>query len=319
VCALITPWNFPLVIASWKLSPALACGNTIVVKPASLTPLSLLALAEILARRAARRHDVVPAGSGVDVGNALVTDPRVSKVGFTGSTEVGRRSWRIAAGTSRGSRSSSAASPPNVVFADADMEHLRRAFDVGGVREHGQDCCARSRSSWSARVRRFLEALRAKTDALAWASRSRRRPTWARCLAGQRQTSLDYLEIGQKEGARLVTGGEVPEVRTAERLLHAAGDPGRRRQRVAGRAGGDLRAGACVIPFDTEEEAIRLANADRLRPLRLDLDPRPRPGIRGQGHPHRRAQRELLAQRAHRGAVRRLQAQRHRPRDGMHA
>ncbi|HEY6652349.1 MAG TPA: aldehyde dehydrogenase family protein, partial [Actinomycetota bacterium] len=90
VCALITPWNFPLVIATWKLSPALACGNTIVVKPASLTPLSLLRLADILVEAGLPlgSMSVLP-GPGSSVGNALVTDPRVAKVGFTGSTEIG--------------------------------------------------------------------------------------------------------------------------------------------------------------------------------------------------------------------------------------
>src|SRR6185312_11221985 len=92
VCALITPWNFPLVIASWKIAPALACGNTVVVKPASFTPLSVLRLADILleAGLPPATISVLP-GPGSAVGNALVNDPRVAKVGFTGSTEVGAR------------------------------------------------------------------------------------------------------------------------------------------------------------------------------------------------------------------------------------
>src|SRR5215467_507535 len=92
VCALITPWNFPMVIASWKIAPALACGNTVVVKPAQLTPLSVLALADILLEAGLPPDTIsVLPGPGGAVGNALVNDPRVAKVGFTGSTEVGAR------------------------------------------------------------------------------------------------------------------------------------------------------------------------------------------------------------------------------------
>jgi betaine-aldehyde dehydrogenase len=97
VCVLITPWNFPLVIATWKIAPALACGNTIVVKPASYTPLSVLRLAEILieAGLPPEAISVLP-GPGSAVGNALVTHPRVNKVGFVGSTEVGSRIMALA-------------------------------------------------------------------------------------------------------------------------------------------------------------------------------------------------------------------------------
>src|SRR5438045_9379112 len=90
VCALITPWNFPMVIASWKIAPALACGNTIVVKPASYTPLSVLELAEILVEAGVPPEAVsVLPGPGGSVGSALVSDPRVNKISFTCSTEVG--------------------------------------------------------------------------------------------------------------------------------------------------------------------------------------------------------------------------------------
>ena len=93
VCALITPWNFPLVIASWKIGPSLACGNTIVVKPATYTPLTVLMLADLLVEAGLPPETIsVLPGPGSTAGSALVTDPRVSKVGFTGSTSVGRRS-----------------------------------------------------------------------------------------------------------------------------------------------------------------------------------------------------------------------------------
>src|SRR5215467_10598858 len=98
VCALIIPWNFPLVIASWKIAPALACGNTIIVKPAQLTPLSVLLLTDILMEAGLPRGviSVLP-GPGSEVGNALVTHPLVAKVSFTGSTEVGSQIMRLCA------------------------------------------------------------------------------------------------------------------------------------------------------------------------------------------------------------------------------
>ena len=150
VCALITPWNFPLVIATWKLSPALACGNTIVVKPASLTPLSLLRLADILVEAGLPlgTMSVLP-GPGSSVGNALVTDPRVNKVGFTGSTEVGSKIMALAARNITRVSLELGGKSANVVFADADMDKAveRSVWAVFG--NTGQDCCARSASSSS--------------------------------------------------------------------------------------------------------------------------------------------------------------------------
>jgi acyl-CoA reductase-like NAD-dependent aldehyde dehydrogenase len=123
VCALITPWNFPLVIASWKLAPALACGNTIVVKPAQLTPLSVLMLADILTEAGLPpgTMSVLP-GPGSAVGNALVTNPFVSKVSFTGSTEVGSQIMRLCADNITRVSLELGGKAANVVFADANLE-----------------------------------------------------------------------------------------------------------------------------------------------------------------------------------------------------
>jgi len=264
VCALITPWNFPLVIATWKLAPALACGNTIVVKPASYTPLSILALAEILieAGLPAEAISVLP-GPGSAVGNALVTDPRVSKVVFTGSTEVGSKIMALAASNITRVSLELGGKSANVVFADADMEQCveRSMWAVFG--NTGQDCCARSRvfverSAYDA----FVEAIARRTDELR-VGRPLDEDTQLGPMisAGQRQTTLDYLEIGQKEGARLVTGGEVPTVQGAEGGFYI-------RPAVLADVDNAWRVAqeeifgpvACLIPFDTEEEAIRLAN-----------------------------------------------------------
>jgi acyl-CoA reductase-like NAD-dependent aldehyde dehydrogenase len=264
VCALITPWNFPLVIATWKLAPALACGNTIVVKPASYTPLSILALAEILieAGLPAEAISVLP-GPGSAVGNALVTDPRVAKVGFTGSTEVGSKIMALAASNITRVSLELGGKSANVVFADADMDQCieRSVWAVFG--NTGQDCCARSRvfverSAYDT----FVDAMARRTDELRVGEPLDEETQLGPMIsAGQRQTTLDYLEIGQKEGARLVTGGEVPTVSGAEGGFYL-------RPAVLADVDNAWRVAqeeifgpvACLIPFDTEDEAIRLAN-----------------------------------------------------------
>src|SRR5262245_40971524 len=123
VCALIAPWNFPLTIASWKIGPALACGNTIVVKPATYTPLSALMLADLLVEAGLPPATVsVLPGPGSTVGSALVADPRVSKVGFTGSTAVGSQIMRQCADNITRVSLELGGKSANVVFADADLD-----------------------------------------------------------------------------------------------------------------------------------------------------------------------------------------------------
>jgi len=219
VCVLITPWNFPLVISTWKIAPALACGNTIVVKPASYTPLSVLRLAEILVEAGLPPDAIsVLPGPGSAVGNALVTDPRVNKVGFTGSTEVGSKIMALAARNITRVSLELGGKSANVVFADADMDKAveRSVWAVFG--NTGQDCCARSRvfverSAYDD----FVAAMAKRTDELKVGPPLEEETDLGPMIsAGQRETSLEYLEIGQKEGARLVTGGEIPEVAGGE-------------------------------------------------------------------------------------------------------
>jgi acyl-CoA reductase-like NAD-dependent aldehyde dehydrogenase len=264
VCALITPWNFPLVISTWKIAPALACGNTIVVKPASYTPLSVLRLAEILmeAGLPAEAISVLP-GPGSAVGNALVTDPRVNKVGFTGSTEVGSKIMALAARNITRVSLELGGKSANVVFADADMDTAveRSVWSVFG--NTGQDCCARSRVFVERSAYDDVVAAMAKrTDELRVGPPLEEETELGPMIsAGQRETSLEYLEIGQKEGARLVTGGDIPQVAGGEGGFYL-------RPAVLADVRNDTRVAqeeifgpvASLIPFDTEEEAIRLAN-----------------------------------------------------------
>ncbi len=260
VCALITPWNFPAVIASWKIAPALACGNTAIVKPASQTPLTALALARILAEAGLPDGalSVIP-GPGSTTAAALISDPRVSKISFTGSTEVGTRVMQAAAQNITRVSLELGGKSANVVFSDADMD-LCVAKSVWSVFDNaGQDCCARSRSFVQRAVYEdFIERFAAAVDAIVVGAPLEEATEMGPLISeGQRATSLEYLEIGSAEGARRVTGGQVPDepgyfMRPAV-LADVANDMRVAQEEIFGPV-------ACVIPFDTEDEAIRLAN-----------------------------------------------------------
>ncbi len=166
VVGLITPWNFPLNIASWKIGPALATGNTIVIKPAELTPLTTIRLGE-LALEAGITEGVlnVVVGKGSVVGQRLVEHPDVAKIGFTGSTEVGQQVMRGAAGTIKRVTLELGGKSANIVFADADLEKAAAAAPYSVFDNAGQDCCARSRilvegSAYDRFVELLVEATR---------------------------------------------------------------------------------------------------------------------------------------------------------------
>ena len=161
VVGLIVPWNFPLAIASWKVAPALAAGNTVVLKPAELTPLTALEL-ERIALEAGLPEGVlnVVAGPGSVCGKRLVEHPDVAKIAFTGSTEVGRGIAAAAAGTIKRVTLELGGKSANLVFADADLERAAAAAPSAVFGNAGQDCCARSRILVERSVLdRFMEAL----------------------------------------------------------------------------------------------------------------------------------------------------------------
>src|ERR671917_1421947 len=146
VVGLIVPWNFPLQIASWKMAPALAAGNTFVLKPAEVTPLTALEF-ERVALEAGIPEGVVNVvvGPGSEVGQRLAEHPDVAKVAFTGSTEVGRKIMAGAAGTIKRVTLELGGKSASIVFADADLEKAAAAAPAGVFDNAGQDCCARSR------------------------------------------------------------------------------------------------------------------------------------------------------------------------------
>jgi len=168
VVGLIVPWNFPLTIASWKVAPALAAGNTVVLKPAELTPLTALEL-EKIALDAGLPQGVlnVVAGPGSVAGRRLVEHTDVAKIAFTGSTSVGRGIMEGAAGTIKRVTLELGGKSANVVFADADLEAAAAAAPIATFANAGQDCCARSRilverSAYD----RFMEALEETVEAM---------------------------------------------------------------------------------------------------------------------------------------------------------
>ncbi|HEY5860200.1 MAG TPA: aldehyde dehydrogenase family protein [Actinomycetota bacterium] len=260
VCALITPWNFPAVIASWKIAPALACGNTAIVKPASQTPLTTLAIAEILYECGLPEGtlSVLP-GPGSTTATALIADPRVAKISFTGSTEVGVKVMQTAAEHIARVSLELGGKSANVVFADTDLDtcvakSLWSVFDNAG-----QDCCARSRML----VERpaydgFVERFAAATDEIAVGQPLDEATQMGPLISsGQRQTSVDYLALGVQEGARHVTGGEVPDQPGFFMRPAVLADVDNASRVAQEEIFGPV---VSIIPFDTEDEAIRMAN-----------------------------------------------------------
>jgi betaine-aldehyde dehydrogenase len=168
VVAAIVPWNFPFPIACWKVAPALAAGNAVVLKPASLSPLTALRLGELaLAAGVPPGVLQVLAGSGADIGQALVRHPLVRKIGFTGSTAVGSSIMEMASHSVKRVSLELGGKSPNVIFADADWEQAARASPMSVFANAGQDCCARSRVFVERRIfKKFVDVFVETTAAL---------------------------------------------------------------------------------------------------------------------------------------------------------
>jgi betaine-aldehyde dehydrogenase len=256
VVGLITPWNFPLTIASWKLGPALAAGNTVVLKPAELTPLTALRFAE-LALEAGLPEGVVNVvvGPGSTCGARLVEHPDVAKIAFTGSTEVGRSIAAGAAQTIKRVTLELGGKSANVVFADADLQAAAEAAPLAVFGNAGQDCCARSRILVQAEAMdEFMAALEVAVRALRvgdpLAEDTQMGPLIS---ASQRETVASFLE----DDVNVAFRGSAPEgpgFWFAPTVLCPAA-PGDRavREEIFGPI-------ATVIPFRDEAEAIVLAN-----------------------------------------------------------
>ena len=253
VVGLIVPWNFPLNIASWKLGPALACGNTVVLKPAEVTPMSALRLAE-LALEAGIPEDVlnVLVGKGSVIGRRLVEHDDVAKIGFTGSTEVGREIMRGAARTIKRVTLELGGKSANVIFADADLERAAGAAPYAVFDNAGQDCCARSRilverSAYDKFAELFVDATRAVRVGDPADDTTEMGPLIS---AAHRETVAGFVD-----GAPLFRG-DVPDGKGFWypcTVVEATNDDRIAREEVFGPV-------AALIPFDDEADAIRIAN-----------------------------------------------------------
>lgn len=264
VCALIVPWNYPLLIASWKMAPALAMGNTVVLKPADTTPLSALAFADLAleAGLPAGVLSVLP-GAGPVAGAALATHPLVRKVSFTGSTAVGKQIMHYCADDIKRVSLELGGKSANIVFADADIEKCVTASIFSVFDNTGQDCCARSRMLIQRSVfEQFVEQFTLQTRAIRIGLPSDEKTELGPLISSaQRSRVQAYLDAGDAEGATRLCGG-VPPVNeslsdgfylTPAVYVDVNPDMKIMKEEIFGPV-------VCMMPFDTEEEAVRIAN-----------------------------------------------------------
>ena len=260
VVGLIVPWNFPMVIATWKLGPALACGNTVVLKPASLTPLSALRLGELALEAGVPPGvlNVIP-GPGAAIGAAMSAHPDIAKIGFTGETATGRAIMAAAAQTIKRVSLELGGKSPCIVFGDVDVEQAAGEAAASVFANAGQDCCARSRTIVERSIYpQFVEAMRAAAERTVVGNPLDERTQMGPVIStGQRDVTETYIAVGKREGARLVCGGD----RIAgpgyflRPAVFADARPGMRivDEEIFGPV-------ATVLPFDAEEEAVAIAN-----------------------------------------------------------
>ncbi len=210
VVGAIVPWNFPFLLSSWKLGPALAAGNTVVLKPASQTPLTALKFAD-LCQEAGLPEGVVNVvtGPGGKVGMALVRDPRVDKIAFTGSTDVGKQIMREAAGTLKRLSLELGGKSPNIVFADADLEAAARGAMTGIFYNKGEVCAAGSRLFLEEKIHDdFMAKLTDKVKGMKVGDPMDKATRMGPVVSkAQMDTVLSYIEAGKRDGARVVAGG----------------------------------------------------------------------------------------------------------------
>ncbi|MFT4503452.1 aldehyde dehydrogenase family protein [Caballeronia sp. 15711] len=260
VVAAIVPWNFPLMIGMWKIAPALACGCTLVVKPAELTPLSALMLGR-LALEAGVPPGVlnIVTGKGSVVGDALVAHPGVDKVTFTGSPSVGRGILQGAAVNFKRVTLELGGKSANVIFADANLDQAARAAASGIFFNAGQVCSAGSRVLVQRPVYdEIVERLAQRAKSITLGDPSQKETSMGPLIsAKQMQSVLDYVDIGKSEGASVVSGGRQWGERGyfVEPTVFANVEHEMRisQEEIFGPV-------VSVIPFDDEADAVRIAN-----------------------------------------------------------
>jgi acyl-CoA reductase-like NAD-dependent aldehyde dehydrogenase len=256
VVGLITPWNFPLMIASWKVAPALAAGNAVVLKPAALTPLTSLEL-ERIALDAGLPEGVinVVAGPGSVCGQRLVEHPDVAKIAFTGSTEVGRGIAEGASGTIKRVTLELGGKSANVIYADADLAAAAASAPIAVFGNAGQDCCARSRILVeSSAMDEFMTALESAVKSMTVGDPLSESTQMGPLISADQLHTVSSYVNGD---APVAIRGSIPDGPgywfPPTILAPVSNDARPAREEIFGPV-------ACVIPFEDEAEAIRLAN-----------------------------------------------------------
>jgi betaine-aldehyde dehydrogenase len=265
VCAQIVPWNFPLLMAAWKLAPALAAGNTVVLKPASATPLTAILLGELCLEAGIPAGVVnVITGPGAEIGEALVKSPLVDKVAFTGETETGRRIMALAAGTIKKVTLELGGKSPNIVFPDADLNEAVNGSLFAIFANAGQRCTARTRLFLHRDIyEQFTADFVAKARWIRVGDPLDYQTQMGPVISPkQRDRVLSYCEIAAEDGAQLLSGGK----RIATEGLAKGNfiEP-----TVFGDVRPDMRLAQeevfgpilAVIPFETEDEVVQAANS----------------------------------------------------------
>ncbi|MEX0879026.1 MAG: aldehyde dehydrogenase family protein [Thermoanaerobaculia bacterium] len=263
VVGAITPWNFPLLQAMWKIAPALALGNTVVLKPASVTPLTALMFAELLAEAGLPpgAFNVVP-GPGPVVGAAMAEHPGIDKISFTGETETGKAILRAAAGTVKRVSMELGGKSPNVVFADADLDAAAKGAINAIFYGKGELCSAGSRllveeSIHDALLEKVVERAKKMAPGDPLDPKTR---LGSLVSEKQRENVARYVESGRKEGAKLVAGGNPASVNGKGAFFEATVFDGVTPQMTIAREEifGPVLS---TLTFRNEEEAIAVGNS----------------------------------------------------------
>jgi betaine-aldehyde dehydrogenase len=258
----ITPWNFPLIMAVWKMGPALAVGNTVVLKPAPATPRSTLRLAELAAEAGLPPGALNVVTGGSDIGASLVRDPRVQMVSVTGSTRTGQAVMAAAAETTKRVHLELGGKAPAIVFDDADLEQLAAAVTLGATYNTGQDCTAATRVYVQrSRHADVVDALSAAMGSVVPGD-----PMAADTDIGplislaHRDRVHGFVQRATESGARAVSGGTVPDGPGAYYPPTVIVDARQDSEIVQGEVFGPILV---VVPFGDEDEAVSLANDSR--------------------------------------------------------
>jgi aldehyde dehydrogenase (NAD+) len=264
VCVGIVPWNLPLTIAMWKIAPALIMGNTMVLKPASNTPLTALIAAEAAKAAGIPKgvFNVIP-GPGGELGKILCTHPYVDKIGFTGSTQVGREIMKMAADTIKKVTLELGGKSANIILDDADMELAVEGACFGTFFHQGQACESGTRVLVPSKIYdEFLDKMKKRAESLRVGYQMERTSHLGPLISEQQFATVErYVQLGKEEGAELVTGGKRVEVKGKEGGYYYA-------PTIFANVDNKMRIAqeeifgpvVCVIKYDSDEEAVAIAN-----------------------------------------------------------